>query len=93
MELQLEKLKVSMPDEETESSESARRFAEKVVIEAIRSGQMTAAQGRRILGLSRYDMDGFLKKHEIYLDYSIEDLERDIASSREISKKRLGDTR
>ncbi len=77
MELQLEKLKVSIPDEENEVGESVRRFAEEVVLGAIRSEQMTAAQGRRILGLSRYEMDGFLKDNGVYFDYTIQDIERE----------------
>jgi len=33
---------------------------------------------RRLLGFgTRYQLDGFLKAHEVYEDYTMEDLERD----------------
>lgn len=41
-------------------------------------GALTAAQVRRLLGIeTRYELDRFFKEHGVYLNYSIEDLERD----------------
>ncbi len=33
-----------------------------------------------MLGLTRYELDGFLKAHDIWLDYTIEDLRREVAT-------------
>ena len=50
---------------------------------AIRSGALTHAQLRRLLGFgSRGDVDAFLKQHGVYLEYTLDDVERDTESSR-----------
>jgi uncharacterized protein UPF0175 len=44
---------------------------------------LTHAQLRRLLGFgSRVEADAFLKQHGVYLEYSLDDLDRDTASSR-----------
>jgi len=35
---------------------------------------------------SRYGLDGFLKKHQVY-DYTLEDFEKDLAAIRELRTK------
>jgi hypothetical protein len=41
-----------------------------------------------VLGIpSRYELDGFLKQHEVY-DYTIEDFDHDLATIRELNEKR-----
>jgi hypothetical protein len=51
---------------------------EAVALEGYRSGALTQAQLRRILGFeTRTETDAFLKRHGVYLEYSAEDLERD----------------
>ena len=51
---------------------------EAVALEGVRSGKLTVSQGRRLLGIqSRYDMDGFLKAHGIFLDLTLDDVRRD----------------
>lgn len=57
----------------------ARAALEAVVLEAIGSHSLSEHQASTLLGLSRYDLDGFLKQHEVWLDYSVDDLERDRA--------------
>lgn len=57
-----------------------RSILEMAALEAYRGGQLTTFQLRELLGLSRMEIDGFLKEHGIYLDYTIEDLEEDIAA-------------
>jgi hypothetical protein len=38
---------------------------------------------RRLLGLgSRVEVDAFLKRHGVYLEFTVEDVERDTESSR-----------
>lgn len=43
-----------------------------------RAERLSLPQLRRLLGFeTRYELDGFLKAHGEYLDYTIEDLERE----------------
>jgi hypothetical protein len=56
----------------------SRAAFEAIALEAYRERKLTNAQLRRLLGFaSRYELDGFLKQHEVWLDYSWQDLERD----------------
>jgi predicted HTH domain antitoxin len=56
----------------------SRRALEALALEEYKSGHITKAEMRRLLGFStRYELDGFLKTHEVYEDYTMEDFERD----------------
>ncbi len=55
----------------------ARAALEAIVLEAIRERRLSEHQAATLLGLTRYELDGFLKQHEVWLDYSIEDLEKE----------------
>ena len=58
--------------------ELPRVALEGLALEAIRTGRLTVSQARRLLGIrSRYEMDGFLKAHEVLLDLTLEDVRRD----------------
>ncbi len=66
-----------------------RAALESLALEAYRSGALTTAQVRRLLGFeTRYELDGFLKRHGVYLNYSADDLERDAEVSRQFSNRR-----
>ncbi|MEO8657459.1 MAG: UPF0175 family protein [Bryobacteraceae bacterium] len=55
-----------------------RAAFEALALEGIRSGRLTVAQGREFLGISsRYEMDGFLKAHDVLLPLTMEDINRD----------------
>lgn len=59
-----------------------RAALESLALESYRAGALTHSQLRRLLGFeSRDDADGFLKQHQVYLEYTIEDLERDTENS------------
>ncbi|MBM2811853.1 MAG: hypothetical protein HW416_2612 [Chloroflexi bacterium] len=65
----------------------ARAALEALAAEGVRSGKLTNFQARRLLGIqSRYEMDGFLKAHGVFLDLSLADVQKDsdaaLASSR-----------
>ena len=63
----------------------SRAVLESVAIEAYRERKLSTAQLQRLLGFdNRYDLDGFLKSHEVWLDYTEEDLERDRATHRKL---------
>lgn len=74
---------IELPEEierqlETEWGNLPRRALEAVALEGYRSGALTLAQLRRILGFeTRMEADAFLKLHGVYLEYSVEDLKRD----------------
>ena len=55
-----------------------RAAFEAIALEAYRERKLSTSQLRRLLGfVSRYELDGFLKHHEVWLDYSWQDLEQD----------------
>jgi hypothetical protein len=57
-----------------------RLALEALALEAYRADRLTKAELRRLLGIeSRLELDGFLKAHEVYEPYTLEDLERDRA--------------
>jgi len=58
---------------------------EAIALEAYRERKLTTAQLRRILGFeTRYQLDGFLKQHEVWLDYTWKELERDRETHRQL---------
>ena len=65
----------------------ARVALEALAADAVRSGKLTTFQACALLGIrSRYEMDGFLKAHGVFLDLTLEDVQKDtdaaLASSR-----------
>lgn len=74
---------VALPDDIAEqlqdaSADLSRTALESIALEGYRSDRLTGAQVMRMLGLqTRMDLDAFLKQHEVYLDYTLEDLDRD----------------
>ncbi len=61
-----------------DASGLSRAALEALALEGVRSGKLTTAQARRLLGIqSRYEMDGFLKAHGVLLSVTIEDVRRD----------------
>ena len=66
----------------------SRAVLEAVAVEGYRSGAITAPQVRRMLGHgSRWETESFLRRAEAYHDYTMEDLDRDIAAIRDASRK------
>lgn len=58
----------------------SRAALEAIGVEAYRQGRLSGYQLRMLLGISsRYELDEFLKGHQVY-DYTVEDLEQDLAS-------------
>jgi len=66
----------------------SRPVLEAVAIEAYRSGNITTSQVQQILGLhSRWETEAFLQRAAAFHDYTMGDLERDIAALRDASRK------
>jgi hypothetical protein len=80
---------VSIPEEmlSSESGDVARQVLERVALEGFKSGQLTIAQVRRLLGFeTRIQVHEFLADHGVpWVDYSVDDAERE----REVLKKVL----
>ncbi|MGC2656702.1 MAG: UPF0175 family protein [Bryobacteraceae bacterium] len=56
----------------------SRRALEGLALEEFRAGRLSQRRLRRLLGFStRYELDGFLKAHGEFIDYPIEEFERD----------------
>jgi predicted HTH domain antitoxin len=72
------RITVQLPDDLTQHSEPAR---EALAIKGYRSGALSHYQASQLLGLSRFEFEGFLKERNIYDHaYSVEDLEQDMES-------------
>jgi len=55
-----------------------RQALEAFALEGVRSRRLSVAQARRLLGIgTRYEMDGFLKEHGVFLEITAEDIHRD----------------
>jgi len=61
-----------------------RRALEAFALEELRADRITEPQLRKMLGLARIQLDGFLKSHGIYQDYSLEDFEQDRQALKEL---------
>lgn len=74
---------LSLPDELSAALAASgpdlpRAALEAIALEAYRERKITTSQLRRLLGFeSQYELDGLLKQHEVWLDYSWQDLQRD----------------
>jgi predicted HTH domain antitoxin len=84
---------IEIPDEvgralAAHGTDVSRAVLEAVAVEAYRSGAITPAQVRQMLGLRSWsDTELFLRRAEAYHDYTMDDLERDIAAIRDASRQ------
>jgi hypothetical protein len=59
-------------------SDLPRRVLEALAVEEFRLGRLTPAELRRLLGFAtRQALDTFLKAHEVYVAYTLDDLDHD----------------
>ena len=74
---------LELPDDVAQGQDLPRVLLESFALEGYRSGRLTEEQVRKILGFgTRIQVDGFLKEHGVYLDYTLEDLDHDTETSR-----------
>jgi hypothetical protein len=84
-------LTIHIPDEvaarlSASGSDLSRRALEAFGLEEYKAGRLSEAQLRQLLGFpTRQELDGFLKSHEVWLNFTLQDLERERAAL-----KRLG---
>ena len=63
----------------------SRRALEGFGLEEYKAGRITTAELRRLLGLeTRYELDGFLKAHGVWMNYTIDDLRREVATLQQL---------
>jgi hypothetical protein len=63
----------------------SRMLLEEFALEGYKSGQLTAAQLRRVLGFDTpMEVDGFLKSHDVFFDYSADELAHEEEASRRL---------
>ncbi len=65
-------------------SDLPRRALESFALEELRAGRITEPELCRVLGLERLQMDGFLKAHNVYEDYTLEDFEKERQALKEL---------
>lgn len=59
----------------------SRRVVEALALEEYKSGRLTKPELRQTLGFATgYELDGFLKKHQVWIEYDEEDLARERAT-------------
>jgi hypothetical protein len=75
---------VQIPDDIAErlgngaNDDLSRRALEALLAEEYRLGHLNKPDLRRLLGFeTSYEIDGFLKAHSVYEDYTMEDFERE----------------
>jgi predicted HTH domain antitoxin len=75
-------ISIELPEDIAETLKAAWRDLPRGVLEAIavegyRGGALSCDEVRRLLGLSFWDAEAFLKKRQACLEYDDEDFERD----------------
>jgi predicted HTH domain antitoxin len=81
---------VQLPDDLSNRPEQGREALEALVIEGYRSEALSHHQVSQMLGMNRFQFDGFLKDSKIFDHaYDIDDLNRDIQTLRELQAKGL----
>jgi hypothetical protein len=80
-------LTVEIPDDlvqalATPDTDPTRAVLEAVALEGYRADRLSEYEVQRLLGLeTRMDVHAFLKEHGVYLHYTAEDLEHDMAEA------------
>jgi hypothetical protein len=60
------------------SGDLSRRALEALALEGFKNGHLTKTELRQMLGFeTREALDGFLKAHEVFIEYTLDDLERE----------------
>jgi predicted HTH domain antitoxin len=84
------RVNIQLPDDisaalEEQWDDVPRRSLEAIAVEAYRSGALTEAQVRRLLGLeSRFEVHALLKAHHVPLQITAADVEEDLHAHREL---------
>jgi predicted HTH domain antitoxin len=81
---------VQLPDDFSQHPDPGREALEALAIEGYRAGTLSHFQAGQLLGLSRFEFDGFLKERHIDDHaYDLEDLEQDRETFHQLQAKGL----
>jgi predicted HTH domain antitoxin len=76
---------VQLPDDLAQHPNAGREALEALAIEGYRAGTLSHFEASQLLGLSRFEFDGFLKERHIYDHaYDVEDLKQDLDTMRDL---------
>jgi predicted HTH domain antitoxin len=80
---------VDLPDDiarclQEKQPDLAQSLMEAIAVEAVRDGTISGGRAAEMLGISRDEMDAILKRADVYLDYTLEDLEHDRETHRRL---------
>jgi len=76
---------VHLPDDLTQRPDPGRAALESLVIEGYRTAALSHFQASQLLGLSRFEFEGFLKERQIFDHaYDVDDLRADIETMRRL---------
>jgi hypothetical protein len=60
-------------------ADPARAIFEDTLVQAYREEKISSPQLMQALGIeTRYELDGFLKAHQVFIPYSLDDLNREL---------------
>lgn len=62
------------------SGDLSRRVLETFAVQELKAGRISESELCEMLGLARIQLDGFLKSHGIYDDYTMADFEKERAA-------------
>lgn len=65
----------------------SRTALEAFAIEEYRARRLSDAQFRRLLGISRFEADRILQAHGVWLDYSLDDFDREGETLRRVHSR------
>ena len=81
---------VQLPDDFSNHPNPGREALEALAIEGYRSEALSHHQASQLLGIGRFEFDGFLKDRQIFDHaYDVDDLNRDIGTMRQLQAKGL----
>ena len=81
------RITVELPEDLIQYADPGREALEALAIEGYRSEALSHYQAARLLGLSRFEFDGFLRDRGITDHaYDIGDLEQDIATLKSLGR-------
>jgi predicted HTH domain antitoxin len=84
---------VELPDELVSQmvpagQDPSRAVLEGLALEAYRAHRITEHELAGLLEMDRYELDGFLKEREVWLEYSAADLAQELETARRLRNKR-----
>jgi hypothetical protein len=85
---------VTIPDEVTAKAQSGangasvRSLLEYIGVALYKADAITSPQLQELLGIDRFQLDGVLKAHGVFFDYSPEEIEEELATIQKLQDER-----